>query len=52
MSFKNIHICRVKYQLAKRIKIICSVRGSSLFSPIPFNAGILRLTVFLVLYLC
>ena len=39
MSFKNIHICRVKYQLAKRIKIICSVRGSSLFSPIACKPG-------------
>ena len=36
---KLIYIGRVSYRLAKRIKIIDSVIGSSLSSPIPFNAG-------------
>ena len=39
LSFKLIYIGRVSYHLTKRIKITYSVIGSSLFSPLPFNAG-------------
>jgi len=39
ISLKNIYIGRVSYYLAERIKIINSVIGSSLFSPIPSNVG-------------
>ena len=38
-SLKNIYIGGVSYRLAKKNKIIYSVIGSSLFSPISFNAG-------------